>query len=116
MCTSRSPNARAARGGWNNVPLPALALLLLLSAAPTNSASGAALERDAVEVRARHPEGTRAGTLIANVPELLRDERPELADPDALQVRRPRALLRLSLSDLSADGTYRTGQDRTVVF
>ena len=38
-------------------------------------------------LRARHPEGMKAGALLANITALLQLERPALAEPDAQKVR-----------------------------
>ena len=44
-------------------------------------------------LRARHPEGIKAGALLANITALLQLERPALAEPDAQKVRAFRPML-----------------------
>lgn len=68
--------------------MPLLFLAIFLPSAILQEVENAALESAREEhVRARLPEGIKAGALIANLSALLQLELPDLAEPDALQVR-----------------------------
>ena len=69
------------------LPLILLALFAPHAATHVTLTEPLADEENVEHLRARHPEGLKTGSLLANITALLQLERPAIAEPDAQQVR-----------------------------